>query len=249
MSIALSDLKMYGSEVMPDDDSINSIGGAVDYTTKVEFSNLQSPDTVRISSTEAADTTQTLTIIGRDNTGVQITETKTLNGFNVVSFTNTFERILKMTLSAPAAGTVSIVKTTGAVLLATMEPGILQIRRPFYNAEVPSTGTRKYYEKMFFKNGHGTLALTSAVISMVDSYSLIAFALESVLDGTDSGEVLGNRQTAPDGYTFTTADKNVVNSGNHTAGSVQGVWLELSLVSTSSAFNSSFVLTETGLTT
>ena len=128
---------------------------------------------------------------------------------------------------------------------------VTEVRRPFYNAAAEAAGgsNRKYYEKVFFENLHATLALTGATIAeQADPSGLVAFALESSLDGTDTNGV-GNRQTHTGGYTFNSTTKNVANSQNHTAGAGQGVWLELTLNAGEAADNTSFTLRESGQTT
>lgn len=250
MSIQASDIKAYGSAVMPDDDSVNNIGGAIDTSKKVEFTDIAPAGTVEMSSDNAGDTTQSVTVYGRNNAGELVNEAKTLNGTTWVAFTTTFERILKVVMSAAATGTVTIRETGPGDDLVTMEPGITEVRRPFYNASAPASGTRKYYEKIFFKNDHATLTLTSAVIKEnADPSGKIAFALETSLDGTDTNGGGNNRQVAPSGYTFDSADKNVANSQNHSAGSAQGVWMELSLAAGDPAQNTTYTLREEGNST
>lgn len=128
---------------------------------------------------------------------------------------------------------------------------ILTVRRPFYNAaaDVASGSARTYYEKMFVKNNHATLALTTAVIKEYsDPTANITFALEQSLDGAGYNGSNYTRQQAPAaGVTaFDSTDKNVYNSQNHSAGSAQGVWLKLSLAAGASANNSYYILRETG---
>ncbi len=250
MSIAASDIKVYGSQVMADDDTVTNIGGAIDTTKKVEFTDIDPTGTIEVSSDNSGDTTQTVTVTGRDSSGAIVSESKTLNGTTWVQFTTTFERILKAVLSGSATGTVTIREQGPGDNLITFEPGVLEVRRLFYNAAAPASGTRKYYEKIFFKNTHATLALTSAQISeQSDPSGKIAFALESSLDGNDSNGAGNNRQVAPSGYTFDSTAKNVANSQNHSPGAAQGVWLELTLSSTDSAMKTTYTLRESGYST
>ncbi len=250
MSILDSDIKVYGSAVMPDDDVTNQIGGAIALTKKVEFTDIAPTGLVEMVSDNAGDTTQNVTIHGRNAAGELISEQKTLNGLTVVDFTTSIERILKVIMSASATGTVTIRKDGDAGNLVTLEPGIAEVRRPFYNAVAPDSGTVKYYEKIFFKNEHATLTLTSAVMKeQADPTTKIAFAVESSLDGSDDNGAGNNRKVAPGGYTFDSADKNVANSQNHTAGAAQGVWIELTLTNGDPATKSTYTLRESGNTT
>ncbi len=249
MPIAASDIKVFGSATMPDDDTVNNIGGAISTAIKVDFTDIPASGLVEMSSSSLADTTQTVTITGRNPAGEIVSETKTLNGTTWVGFTTTFERILKVVMSATAGGTITIRKQTTLETLVTIEPGITQVRRPFYNAVAPATGTRKYYEKVFFKNTHASLTLTQAqIIEQSDPSGKIAFALENVLDGSSTNGAGNNRQVAPAGYVFDSATKNVANIQNHTSGKAQGVWLEMTLTSTDTPMKTTYTLREAGVT-
>jgi len=251
MSIVASDLVAYGSASMPDDDTATNIGGAIDTTVRIVFTDISPTGAIEMLSSAAGDTTQTVTVYGRNAGGTLINEAKTLNGTTVVSFSSTFERILKIVISAAHTGTVTVRKASAGGDLAAIESGVLQIRRPFYNAAAEASGgaQRKYYEKIFIKNNHGTLALTSATIAeQADPSGLIAFALESTLSGSDTNGASNNRQVAPGGYTFTSATKNVANSQSHTAGAGQGIWLELTLAAGAAAAKTTYTLRESGNT-
>ena len=83
-------------------------GGAIDKTVKMTFADLASgSDTVFIRSDEAADTTPTVTVTGRDADGTLISEVETLTGLTAAGLTDSdFERILKAVKSGTCAGTV-----------------------------------------------------------------------------------------------------------------------------------------------
>ncbi|MEW6115674.1 MAG: hypothetical protein AB1553_02080 [Nitrospirota bacterium] len=249
MAIQASDIKVYGSASMPDDDAATNIGGAINTGIKVEFTDIAPAGQVEMFSSSAADTTQQVTITGRNAAGEIVTETKNLNGTTVVAFTTTFERILKIVMSAVAVGTITVRESVGAEVLITIEPGITQVRKVFYNAVAPSEGSIDFYEKIFFKNTHASLTLTEAKISeYADPSGKITFALENALDGTDTNGVGNNRYVAPAGYTFNNTEKNVANSGNHTAEKAQGVWLKLTLTSTDEPTKTTYTLRESGVT-
>ena len=128
---------------------------------------------------------------------------------------------------------------------------VSEVRRPFYNASAEASGgsNRSYYEKVFFENTHATLALTAATIAeQADPSTLVDFALESSLDGTDTNGA-GDRQTHTGGYTFNSTTKNVANSQSHTAGAGQGVWLRLTLNAGEAANNTTVTMRESGQTT
>jgi len=248
MAIAATDLKLYGSATMPDDDTPTNIGGAISTAKKVEFTDITPAGKVEMLSSAAGDTTQTVTISYRDTAGAIQTEVQTLNGTTVVDFADTMDRILKIIMSATATGTITIRKDGDAGGLATLEPGITEVRRPFYNSSAPASGSRKYYEKCFFKNEHGTLTLTVAkVIEQADAVAKIAFGLPASKDDTgDNGA--NNRQVAPGGITFDSADKDL--PGNTlAAGETIGVWLEVSLAAGDAPQDTTYTLRLQGNTT
>lgn len=126
---------------------------------------------------------------------------------------------------------------------------ILEVRRPFYNvlAEAAGGAARDYYEKVFFRNNNGALALTSAEISeLSDPSGLIDFGLAGTLDDAGSSS---DRRTAPGGITFDSVAKPVANSQSHSPGSGQGCWLHLSLPAGTGAQKTTYTLRESGATT
>ncbi|MBI5492007.1 MAG: hypothetical protein HY893_03645 [Deltaproteobacteria bacterium] len=250
MSIQASELKLYGSAVMPDDDSATAIGGAINTAIKMEFTDITPSGAVEMLSSASGDTTQTVTIYGRDSAGTIVSEVKTLNGVSVVSFTTTFERILKAVMSGAATGTVTIRKASAGATLITLEPGITQVRRPFYAVNTPESGSVTYYEKVFYKNTNGTLTLSSGVIKeAADPSGKVTFGLPATIDDTGTNGTGNNRQVAPSGITFNSSDKNIANGQNLTAGSAQGIWLALTLASTDAAAKTTYDLRCEGTTT
>lgn len=244
MSIQASDLKDYGSANMQETDS-GTQGGAIDLTTKIDFTDISAADTIDAVSSAGGDT-MNLTITSRDNSGVIQSETLALNGLTPVNFTQTCERVLKVVLGSASAGTVTLTKNTGGATIITLEPGITTVRRPFYNAATPTVGTKIYYEKFFIKNTHATLALTVAqVVEQANPSGKITFGLEGSLNGSDS---VTNRVTAPS-ETLDTNTKNVSNSQNLSPGSAQGVWMALTLAYTDAAAKSTVTFRMQGQST
>jgi|SRR5581483_334033 len=239
MSITAAELKTYGSANMPEDDTSTS-GGAIDTATKVEFTDISAPDTVNLVSSAAGDTTQLVTITGRDNTGAIVSGSATLNGTTPVTVTpggaGTFERILKIVMGATAVGTVTATKTTGGATIATLEPGITKVRRLFYDSFSTASPTTRY-EKIFWKNTDGSLTLTNAVIQLfADPSSKLLLGLATAKN--DSGSV-ANRLTAPGGVTFVGVGVNQSVPGTTLeAGAVIGTWIELSLLANDSPLKS-----------
>jgi hypothetical protein len=251
MPIVAADIIAYGSASMPDDDVPTGIGGAEDQTIRVVFTDISANDTVEILSSSGSDTTQTVEVFGRNTAGEIVSEIETLAGTAPQTTTLSFERILKIVMSAPAVGTVTIRKQSDDVEIAVLAIGELEIRRPFYNAAAEASGgaERDYYEKIFMANTHGSLTLTQATIEeFADPSGNVDFDLESTLDGSDNNGA-GNRQTQTGGYSFDSTEKDVANSQNLTAGSAQGVWLRLKLPAGEPSDNTTFTLRVNGQTT
>lgn len=250
MSVEATDLVIYGSAVMADNDVTTEIGGAIDLTTLVVFADIVATDQVEALSNNGADT-MNLTVYSRNVAGELIVETKALTGATPVAFATGSERILKWELASVAAGAVTLRDVSTATTIGTMPAGVTAVRRVFYDAYAEDAGgaTRVYYEKVFYRNNHAAFSLTSAVISEgADPSGNIAFALETALSGSDTNGVGNNRLVAPGGYSFDSSAKNVANNQNHTAQAGQGVWLELTLPAGEPADNTSYTLVETGRT-
>jgi hypothetical protein len=231
MSILTTDLVAYAAASNPTVDG-STVGGAIDLLRFIDFTQMTGNDTIQAVSSSAGDTSQTITVTGRDAGGnVVVSSATTLTGTTPVTITGlgTVERILKAELSATAAGTVTVRSTTGP---GTNFSRVIPIgQRGFFaifqqGASNPSS-TVTYYAKFFWKNNHGSLALTAAqVIESADPSTLIAHGLEAALNDTNTQT---SRIVAPSGPTFASTPANVPNSQSLTAGSQIGTWLRLSL--------------------
>jgi hypothetical protein len=251
MPITSADIQYLASANMPENDTATS-GGAIDTATKVIFTDIAATDNVTVISNNAGDTTQTVTITGRDASGAIVSEPLSLNGTNRVTGAQLFERILKIVVSGAHSGTITVTRDDGPTFtqIATLESGILTARRLFYasSSDVSGGSARDYYEKIFIKNTHAPLALTSAVIKeLVDPTTFITFDLE---DAKNDNNSVANRLTAPTGMlgTFTNSDKNVP-TGLLSPGDSIGVWLKLTLAAGTSPAKSTYTLRASGTTT
>lgn len=252
MSVTSGDLVIYGSVSMPDDEATLDIGGGANTRVLVSFADIVANDRIKVSSSSVDDNTQTLTIYSRSQAGALLSEVFNLDGTSVVLGALLSTRVLKATLSGICTGTITVRDEDTETTIMSFTPGITEIRRPFYAAYSDVSGgvERKYYEKVFYYNDNALTTLSSATIEEVsDPEDVVAFALESALDGSDTNGAGNSRLVAPSGYTFDSATKNVANAQNHTAGSGQGVWLELTLAAALPSANTSFTLRESGLTT
>ena len=249
MSVGASNLVLYGSATMPDNDSVQRVGGAINTKIKMEMAEISPSGRVEMLSV-AGQSGYSMDISFRRTNGVAATELKNINGATVVTFAATMERILKLVASTSVhTGQITVRKLSGGTSLATLINGISQVRRPFYNAAAPDAGTKSYYEKIFYKNTHGTLALTSASIAeQADPSGKITFALDGVAAACPLNLSVNNgafgRNTPPSGRitSFDSASKGVRNNNNLTQGSAQGIWMRLLLTNTDAATKTSYTL-------
>ncbi len=254
MSVASTDLVWFGSAGIAEDD-VTTQGGAIDTTVRYIFDSTSLAnslsDTVEVLSSSAGDTSQTVTVYGRNAGGSIVSEVLSLNGTTIVNGATTFDRILKIVISASHAGTVTVRKATGDTTIAAIETGVLQIRKPFYNVSSDASGgsTRIFYEKLFLKNTHATLSLLAAsIVEQTDTVGKITFDLESSVNGTNS--VASRLNTAPTGMlgTFTDASKNVPGT-DLAAGARIGVWLKFQLLAADASINNTYTLRTAGSST
>jgi len=227
MPISSGDLVFYGSANMPTGDATTA-GGAIDTSTRVIFddttlANAVGPSVLSVVSTIAGDNSGIL-IYGRDAGGALINSTITLSGLTPVTGVVSYDRIHMV--SGQHNGTLSLKKA--ASVIVAMESGVNVIRRPFFNAIADASGgsSRTYYEKVFLKNNHATLTLTSAFISGSSS-GLASFVDISAESGTGGTTTITNRLTSPTG--ISPFGDGSVSIANVVAGGTQPVWLSLTL--------------------
>jgi hypothetical protein len=246
MSIVASDLVLYNSLNMPVTNS-GTTGGAIDVLRRPDFTQMTVTETVRIVSSNAGDTTQTVTITGRLADGSLASETLSLNGTTVVTSSNSYERLLSALMSATALGTVTVARTTGPTTIRVIPIGERGFQAVFQQDASDPSVTEDYYMKVFWKNTNGSLALTSAVVKEnSDPTGLVSFGLASALNDSLTA---ATRQTAPAGIVFASTQVSVPNSGNLTSGSEIGTWLDLSLAIANAAIRSTYTPELDGQTT
>jgi hypothetical protein len=84
-SIVASDLVAYHAATQSDVDG-STVGGAIDALRRPDFTQIAANDTIQALSSSAGDTTQTVTVRGRNAAGSIVTETKTLTGTTAITF-------------------------------------------------------------------------------------------------------------------------------------------------------------------
>jgi hypothetical protein len=240
-----TDLVAYSAASVPEDD-VSTSGGARSTTSRPALTQL-SANAVPAAVSDGADT-RTITFTGRLPSGVIDTEALVLDGANEVVGAKTFERYLKVELSGTdAARTVTVRQGAGGATIATIAPDETK-RHIFFQRSVSDASPSVRYEKLFWRNQHGTLSLTNAKVTLTaDPASKIEIGLAAAKD--DSGSV-ADRLTAPGGVTF--VDDGVeqdVPSGALAAGEAIGVWIEQSLGANEAPQKSSFTTRLAGTTT
>ena len=245
MAVLATDLIVYNSLNRPEDDTTLT-GGGIDVDHRPVFTPLAANDTLEMLSSAAGDTTQTVTITGRDAVGAIISDVQTLNGTTVVSFTGTFERVLKVVMSADAVGIITIRRASAGPTVGTIPVGERGFNRMFYDSASEAASVERY-EKVFGRNNNGTDTLTNAEIELTaDPSSRIRIGLAATKGDTAT---IANRKAVPAGITF--VDDNVaqaVPTDQLAAGEAIGVWIEQDLLADDSPFKSSFDLTIRGTT-
>jgi hypothetical protein len=226
MSITTAELIAYCSASRPTDD-VSTTGGAIDANNRPVFTQLASNGTLEAVSSAGGDTTQTITVTGRNAAGVYSTSTATLTGTSPVALSpaTTFERVLTCVLSGTAAGIVTLRKSGAGTVVGTIPIGELGFSAMFINSFSTSTGQTRY-EKLFLKNTDGALTLTSSTVTLTADPvgGVFTAGVDTALNGTAT---VANRTNAPAGVAFVAFNvaQSVPNSGNLTAGAAIAVWI------------------------
>jgi hypothetical protein len=112
MTILIGDLKLFGSAVMPDDDTTLAIGGAINLTRKSEFADLIVNGLIQAVSSNSGDTTQSITVHYKNIAGLLASESKTLTGLTPIAFAATMRTLMKAIKSATTAGDIAVEAVT-----------------------------------------------------------------------------------------------------------------------------------------
>src|ERR1041384_6490211 len=90
MSIVPTDLNAFGCAQMPLSDT-DTVGGLIEPNARIIFTEMTLDSALYLTSSVAGDT-RTVTIRGRINTGLMVSESVVLNGQNTVATLNIFNR-------------------------------------------------------------------------------------------------------------------------------------------------------------
>lgn len=243
MPVVASDLIAYNAANTPSDD-VSTGGGAILTTSRPLITPLTANDDLEIVSTSPSDTGN-LTIIGRELTGLIRTDVITLTGTSVVIDPTVFERILSISYVTTSAGTITVRRRNGGPIVCIIPAGEQAVSSHFKAATAAAT-TKVRYDKFFFKNVHGSLTLSSAVVKLVaDPQANIKIGLATSLNDTVT---ITNRLTAPAGISFFDDNVDIALPGAQTlpAGSAIGVWIEQTLAANAAEFKSTYKVSITG---
>ncbi|MDH5394500.1 MAG: hypothetical protein OEY11_15050 [Gammaproteobacteria bacterium] len=239
MSILQTELKKYAAASRPEDDASLS-GGARDAACTLDVTQMAADDVLRAVSDAAGDTTQTLTITGRNAAGEIVTDPIALNGVTPVAGAVTFERVIKAVLSAACAGNVTLERNTGPNDDVVIIPaGMTDATALFIGAASEAAQTVRY-EKEFWRNESAeSLTLNDAKIQLTaDPSASVKIGVATAKDDTVS---VANRLTAPGGVTFFDDAVEVNVPGNALALNESiGVWIELTRDAGAASLKSSY---------
>lgn len=226
MAVLTSDIVFYGCANHPNDATTVAIGGAIDTSKKIIFTRLTTTAYLEMISSNAGDTTQTVTIYGVDSVGNVVSEVKTLNGTTEVDFTTNWRRVKRMVVSGAHTGTITIRKNGAAGDIATLETGVLEVRTLHYNVASDPSTTKYFYDKFFIKNTNGTDSASSCVLKEVsDSPGIMTFDTGAV-GGTETNGGGNNWEVAFAGKSYGSTDETI---GNLAAGSAIEVFSKITL--------------------
>lgn len=247
MSVVSTDLVSYHAATQSDADAI-AVGGAIDTLRRPDFTQLASNAALEVVSSNAGDTTQTITVEGRNAAGSIVTETKTLTGTTVIqlSVLGTVERVLKAELSATCAGTVTVRVTAAGATVRTIPVGERGFSAIIRKAASSTSGGVNYFAKFFWKNTNGANSLLAATVSeSADPAAVITHGVATAVN--DSGTTT-NRQTTPAGVTIDGTAKAIPGT-DLAAGAAIGVWIQMTLAINNAAIRNTYTSQLAGSTT
>ncbi len=119
----------------------DDIDATAELVTELDTTYLQlttSYDTLEVLSSDAGDTTQTVTVYGIDNNGKKCSDTFDLNGTNVVDGSQYFQFVDYAVVDAECEGTITIRRATGDTFIVSIPAGQLnsQVAQHFNGEEV-----------------------------------------------------------------------------------------------------------------
>lgn len=239
MPIVPADLVAYNCLSRPEDDTATG-GGARDVDVQPAFTQLPVTDDIEIVSAAAGDTSQVVTVDGRDATGAFVTATATLSGTTPVTLSpaTQFERVLSISMSAVAVGIVTVRRQGAAGDIFAIPIGQLGSSALFI-ASASEVGSVTRYDKFFWENEHATLTLNAAKVQMTaDPANRLQQGVSATKDDTAT---ITNRRTTPAGITFVadSVQQDVPGTILEALTAI-GVWIEQALLAADSPISDTF---------
>ncbi len=245
--IVADDLIAYNALERPEDDATLT-GGGRDPDFRPDFVQLAADDDIEVLSANAGDTTQVVTVDGRDSTGAFVTATATLNGTTpvILSPATDFERVLSISMDGDAVGVVTVRRSVAGALIFDIPIGERGSFAFFINS-ASQAGSVERHEKMFWENAHATLTLNSAAVQLTaDPANRIRQAVESTKNDTVS---IANRLVVPSGVTFVddSVQQNLPGTTLEALSDI-GIWIEQDLLAADAPIRSTFTTELAGTT-
>ncbi len=158
MSVLKRDIRVYGSTTMPDDDTVQNIGGAIDTSRKLVWGELASAVQLKAVSSNSGDTTQSITITGRTGSGAKVTETINLNGVTPAQagVPKTFARLMKAIKSATCTGHVALMSNTATRSNTALGGGVDSDGAPYIDLDAGASATDDIYKGEVVRITSGT---------------------------------------------------------------------------------------------
>lgn len=239
MPIVPADLIAYNALNRPEDD-VATGGGGRDVDFRPDFTQLAADDDIEVLSSSGSDTTQVVTVDGRNAAGAFVTATATLNGTTpvILSPATTFERVLSISMDADAVGTVTVRRSVAGATIFVIPIGE-RGSSAFFIASASAVGAVTRHDKFFWENANATLTLNAAEVQLTaDPASRIRQAVETSKDDTNT---IANRLAVPAGVTF--VDDSVqqdVPSTTLEALTAIGIWVEQALLAADAPIRTTF---------
>lgn len=106
----------------------NDIDASAELLTQLAttYAQISAEEAIEVLSSEAADTTQTVTVTGIDDSGNKCSEAFALAGATVQTSTTTFRYVDQVSVDIECAGTITVRKKTGDTLIISIPIGKLE---------------------------------------------------------------------------------------------------------------------------
>ncbi len=178
----------YGSANMPEADGV-TVGGAIDLTRVIFFSDMAATGTVDFVSSSASDTATEVQVAGRDASGIiQTPAAVTLTGLTKVAGTQAFQRLLYAAASgATANGPLAAPAGTAAVGdVAVMAQTLTLAARTCQAGSANHTGVTPPLMKL--EAGDGASVTLGMIIRLTGGTGVGQLRMASSTSGTGAGQ-------------------------------------------------------------